>query len=264
MDNLLLIFLTITSLCYGSFVNVLIYRLPNEISILKPRSFCPNCKTFIPFYRNIPIISFVLQNGKCHSCRKKISLQYPAVELLTGFLWFYFIIQGDTSILHTSFSIIIISFLIPLAIIDAKHLYFPISLIIPLIIISISMSMIELLSFNNTNPIFGMGTALFFLGSIYLIVKILLKLKKEEKEPMGMGDMLLVVPLGIWLGPLGILLCLFLSSVLALIFWFLLYLLKDFNFSQRMPFGPYLIGISILIKVTDLSTLISVLISQIK
>ena len=76
--------------------------------------------------------------------------------------------------------------------------------------------------------------------------------------------MLLVVPLGIWLGPLGILLCLFLSSVLALIFWFLLYLLKDFNFSQRMPFGPYLIGSSILIKVTDLSTLISALISQIK
>ena len=177
MDNLLLIFLSITGLCYGSFLNVLIYRLPNKISILKPRSFCPNCKTFIPFYRNIPIISFVLQNGKCHSCTKKISLEYPVVELLTGFLWFYFLSQNNIPIIDTCFSIIIISFLIPLAIIDAKYLYFPISLIIPLIIISISMSMIELFSFNNTDPIFGMGTALFFLGSIYLIVKILLKLK---------------------------------------------------------------------------------------
>ena len=150
MDNLLLIFLSIIGLCYGSFVNVLTYRLPNKISILKPRSFCPNCKTFIPFYKNIPIISFILQNGKCHSCNKKISLQYPSVELVTGFLWFYFISQGDTSVLHTAFSIIIISFLIPLAIIDAKHLYFPIFLIIPLIIITISISMIELLFFNNT------------------------------------------------------------------------------------------------------------------
>ena len=62
---------------YGSFVNVLIFRLPINLSVIKPRSFCPKCSTSIPLYRNIPIISFLIQKGKCHSCENKISIQYP-------------------------------------------------------------------------------------------------------------------------------------------------------------------------------------------
>ena len=66
-----LVIITIIGLCYGSFINVLIFRLPNKISILSPRSFCPKCNTLIPFYRNIPILSFLLQVGKCHQCNNK-------------------------------------------------------------------------------------------------------------------------------------------------------------------------------------------------
>ena len=123
--------LMISGLCCGSFLNVLIYRLPNNLSIISPRSFCPDCKAFIPFYRNIPIVSFLIQSGKCSNCNNKISIQYPVIEALTGFLWFYFSfvtigsINTFDSILHLSFSIIMISFLIPLAVVDYKYLYFP-------------------------------------------------------------------------------------------------------------------------------------------
>ena len=77
----------IFGIIFGSFLNVIIYRIPNNLSIVYPRSFCPKCKQNIPFYRNIPIISFILLKGKCNNCKKSISLLYPAVELLIGIVF---------------------------------------------------------------------------------------------------------------------------------------------------------------------------------
>ena len=138
---ILLVITAIIGLCYGSFINVLIYRIPNNLSIIKPRSFCPNCNTSIPIFRNIPIISFVLQLGKCHNCHNKIALQYPAIEMLTGILWVCLMLNyGQTDLFNIITSIIIVSLLIPLAIIDLKHLYFPLSLLALLIIVGIILS----------------------------------------------------------------------------------------------------------------------------
>ena len=83
---MILILISILGLCYGSFINVLVYRIPNNISIIFPGSFCPKCKNSIPFYRNIPILSYFIQLAKCHNCKDKISIQYPLVELLTALL----------------------------------------------------------------------------------------------------------------------------------------------------------------------------------
>jgi len=146
-----------------------------------------------------------------------------------------------------------VSFLIPLAVIDSKHLYFPFSLIIPLIIIALSSLLIDLSLFESYKALWGIITALTFILSIYLIVKIWFKFKKRTETPMGMGDILLIIPLGVWLGPLGILLCFLISSILALLIWILLYFLIGFKFNSRMPFGPYLIVSSILIKILNLS-----------
>ena len=74
-------------LILGSFINVIIYRIPKNLSIIRPRSFCPICKNQIPLYKNIPIISFVIQSGKCASCNEKISILYPAVEFTIGIIW---------------------------------------------------------------------------------------------------------------------------------------------------------------------------------
>ena len=77
-------------ICIGSFLNVLIFRLPNEISILKIRSFCPKCKNKIKWYFNIPIISWIILKAKCNNCSTKISSRYPLVELIIGILFVVF------------------------------------------------------------------------------------------------------------------------------------------------------------------------------
>jgi len=255
----LLVITAIIGLCYGSFINVLIYRIPNNLSIIKPRSFCPDCNTSIPIFRNIPIISFVLQLGKCHSCHNKIALQYPAIEMLTGILWVCLMLNyGQTDLFNIITSIIIVSLLIPLAIIDLKHLYFPLSLLALLIIVGI------ILACYSKDSLIGMGTGLSFLVLIYAMVTLWFKIKKRKDIPLGFGDILLIIPLGAWLGPLGILLCFFVSSLAALLIWIILYLIKGFNFNEKMPFGPYLIGSSILIKLVSLDQLILVLIFQIR
>ena len=74
--------------CIGSFINVVIYRLPNNQSILRPRSFCPKCKNNIPWHENIPIFSWIKLKGRCSKCRKAISIKYPLIELFTGLLFF--------------------------------------------------------------------------------------------------------------------------------------------------------------------------------
>ena len=123
----------------------------------------------------------------------------------------------------------------------------------PLIIIALSSLLIDLFIFDNYKALWGIIIATTFILSIYLIVKAWFKIKNRKETPMGFGDILLIVPLGIWLGPMEILLCFLISSVLALLIWTLLYFLIDFKFDSRMPFGPYLIASSILIKILNLS-----------
>ena len=77
-------------LLIGSFLNVCIYRWPRDLSIVRPRSHCTACQTPIAWYDNVPLASFVVLGGRCRHCRENISLRYPAVELLTGLLFFYF------------------------------------------------------------------------------------------------------------------------------------------------------------------------------
>ena len=73
----------------GSFLNVVIFRTPQNLSIISPRSHCPKCKSFIPFYYNIPIVSFIFLGGKCKQCNEKISWQYISVEIITGILFVF-------------------------------------------------------------------------------------------------------------------------------------------------------------------------------
>ncbi len=260
---MILILMGILGLCYGSFINVLVYRIPNNISIIFPGSFCPKCKNSIPFYRNIPILSYCIQLAKCHNCKNKISIQYPLIEFITSLSWVYFYINMNNNIVDLIFSIIVISFLIPLALIDLKHMFFPISLIMPLIFLSIIFSLIQFYYFNNLNSFLGAAISITFLSSTYLLVKLWFKYKNSKKTPMGFGDFLLIIPLGIWVGPLGILISIFLASLIALLIWIILNSLNLFELSRKMPFGPYLAISATLIKTLDITNLIPDVIFQI-
>lgn len=80
----MIIFFILLGLIFGSFMNVLIYRLPQGLSIVSPKSSCPNCNSYIKWYDNIPVISYILLKGRCRNCKKSISITYPIVEITTA------------------------------------------------------------------------------------------------------------------------------------------------------------------------------------
>ena len=116
-------------LIIGSFINVIIYRLPKNISIVSPRSFCPKCKNIIPFYRNIPLITYMIQFGRCHNCKNKISIIYPIVECCIGILFLFSFTFFDNINISISYAVIS-SILLSIAIIDYRYYIIPIQLII--------------------------------------------------------------------------------------------------------------------------------------
>ena len=92
-------------LLIGSFLNVCIHRWPRGRSVVRPRSHCVRCRKMIPWYDNIPVISYVALGGRCRYCRRAISLRYPAVELLTALLFFYFVRRFGISVTGAKFCV---------------------------------------------------------------------------------------------------------------------------------------------------------------
>jgi leader peptidase (prepilin peptidase)/N-methyltransferase len=228
----------ISGLIIGSFINVIIYRIPKSLSIIKPRSFCPLCKNKIPLYRNIPIISFCLQRGKCANCKNKISLLYPTIELTIGILWLIASMYFNTlnEILYFS---IIATILIAISIIDYKYFIIPIELsITALTFITISLCLTQ----NFLNHIDGLIIGTGYLSAIFLLTWALTK-----RQGLGLGDIQLVLILGYWLGDLRIFLVIFLSALLALIFWCILSLIKGYDNKRALPFGTFLSITAILV-----------------
>ena len=231
-------FLFIFGLIFGSFLNVIIYRIPKNISIIKPRSFCPKCKKQIPLYRNIPLLSYIIQKGKCHNCLEKISSNYFIVELIIGILWmlsFYYF----NSLNETIYFNIISTLLIGIAIIDKKEFIIPLELTISSLIIIITHSLIygNILS-NLSGMIIGLG----YLSIIFIITFLVTK-----KQTLGYGDLQLIFVLGLWISDIRILLVIFVSSLIALIIWIIISIKYGFDRNRPLPFGTFLSITSIVI-----------------
>ncbi|MBI65077.1 MAG: prepilin peptidase [Candidatus Marinimicrobia bacterium] len=231
-------FLFIFGLIFGSFLNVIIYRIPKNISIIKPRSFCPKCKKQIPLYRNIPLLSYIIQKGKCHNCLEKISSNYFIVELIIGILWmlsFYYF----NSLNETIYFNIISTLLIGIAIIDKKEFIIPLELTISSLIIIITHSLIygNILS-NLSGMIIGLG----YLSIIFIITFLVTK-----KQTLGYGDLQLIFVLGLWISDIRILLVIFTSSLIALIIWIIISIKYGFDRNRPLPFGTFLSITSIVI-----------------
>lgn len=214
----------------GSFLNVVIYRIPNSLSIISPRSFCPNCKQKIPFYRNIPLISFIIQQGKCKNCQNEISLSYPIVEFLSGIIFSigYSYINYPESL----FFIIIANLLLCVAVIDYKYFIIPYE-----ISISIFLTLIPYVIINSNLKynFYGMLFGVAYLLSIFILTWFFTK-----KQPIGFGDIILIMLLGLWLGPMKILLTIFIAAITGIIFWVILSLVKGYTKQKKLPFGTFL------------------------
>ena len=108
----------------GSFLNVVIHRLPREESIVFPNSRCPSCETSIAFYDNVPVLSYLLLGGRCRSCKVHISARYPAVEALTGLLWVA-VVWRDGLTFALPFDLVFVTAIVALIFIDAEHMILP-------------------------------------------------------------------------------------------------------------------------------------------
>mgnify|MGYP001257654507 CR=1 FL=1 len=236
-------------ICIGSFLNVVIFRLPNEISILKPRSFCPKCKNKIKWYLNIPLLSWIILKAKCNYCSSKISARYPLVELINGILFVIFSSADpyfyDFNLINSFeklFSWILLSMLIAISLIDFDHFWIPQSLINFGFLTGIfNLILIEFYkNYSFINSIFLKG----ILGALvaYLIFEFLRFFSKFvfKKDALGKGDSKLVAMLGLWLGPIGILLGIGMSYVVASIYLLIGFKIKKIKKGQLIPFAPFL------------------------
>jgi prepilin signal peptidase PulO-like enzyme (type II secretory pathway) len=215
-------------LVFGSFVNVLVWRLPRKMSILG-RSICPKCKKKIFWFDNLPLVSYLLLKGKCRNCREKISWRYPLVELASGmgFLALFIFPHPFPSF----FLLIIFTIFLAIFVIDL------ISMIVPdaLVFTGILATFVFFIFFDH--PDFFVHLFSGFAAAGFLLVIHLL----TRGKGMGLGDVKLALLSGFILGyPLS-LVWLFLAFLTGAFVGSILILLRKAKFGKPIPFGPFLV-----------------------
>ena len=232
--NLMTLMLFIWGACIGSFLNVCIFRIPQNASIVFPGSFCPVCKTKIPFYCNIPILSYLFLLGRCASCKTRISPRYPLIEILTGlFAVFLFFKFGLTPQAFFWFTFICV--LVVISWIDFDHQIIPDMISIPGIVIFTSSAWFipEMTVTASLAGVFTGGGILYAIAFLYF--------KLRNTQGMGGGDIKLLAMIGAATGIKGVLFTIFTGSLMGTFGGLgAMLLTKKKNSQLRIPFGPYL------------------------
>lgn len=220
-------------LSIGSFLNVVILRLPdtitgNDINLNNPkRSFCPICKHTLGVFELIPVFSFLFQKGKCKHCYVAINWQYPIVESVSALISGAIVaILGVT--IEAGFYLLLSYFLLPLLIIDAKRQLLPDALTLPLIWMGF------IYQINSGNLQDGVVGAMLGYVALWLISTLFQFFRK--KESIGYGDMKLFAAFGAWIGWYFLPVILLGASILSLVY----VLLLRVGSNQRFAFGPFL------------------------
>jgi len=238
----------------GSFLNVVIYRLPRDESVAFPASHCQSCKTPLKAYHNIPILSWLFLRGKCAFCGEKISIQYPVVEILSGLLVMSVFLKNDLTLATAGIALSFLT-LLTLSMIDFKYKMVPDSLnLLALTLAIVSVNDPQMLGLNFTNALLLAGgfTLLRFYLSYYLYARTKDFVKPSKKpswvrnynpmplyfEAMGEGDIMVAATMGALLGVQLALVATFLSALLALPA--ILLVRGEDAESQRLPFIPFL------------------------
>lgn len=233
--------MVILGLVFGSFVNVVIYRLPKGKSIVSPGSRCPRCDKDISWYDNIPLVSFLLLKGRCRYCKVKISSRYFVVELITGLIFLALYMKFGLTANLLIYILFFLSLLI-MSFIDIDTYLISDVIVLPCIVLGVILSSVfPGMHYNLTKmdsfiySIVGMlvgGGILVFLA---IIGKLLFK-----KEAMGGGDIKLLAMIGAFLGWKCVFISIFFASLLGTVFSFILIGLKKKKIDDYVPFGPYL------------------------
>ena len=218
-------------LCFGSFYNVVGMRVPKGESINKPGSHCFTCGHRLKWYELIPILSFVIQKGRCRECHTKLSYLYPFTELATAIL-FMVSYHSFGFTYELLIALILCSLLMLVIVSDLSYLIIPDSFII---IAAILIIIVRLIFEGITGALIAIGYGIISFGLMYLIMTLGNVLFK--KESMGGGDVKLMFIVGLALDPFLAIVVIFLASIIALPVSFFL-LLK--NKEHVIPFGPFI------------------------
>lgn len=234
----------VLGLCMGSFLNVVIHRLPRGESIVSPRSHCPKCDAFIRWYDNIPLLSFLVLGGKCRDCKEKISFRYFFTEfLMLGIslaAYFYY----DDVIRYLVYFLLFMMPMVAVIFIDLEHRIIPNVITFPGIAVGL------IVRYWDAPPLWekqalidsGLGIAV---GAGFLFAVAWIYEKVKKREGLGMGDVKLAAMLGAFFGWQGILFILLMASVLGSVVGIVVVLVKK-DWLYALPFGPFLAGAAFL------------------
>lgn len=226
---------------YGSFLNVVIHRLPREESLVRPRSRCPRCKAMIAWYDNVPIVSWLILGGRCRRCRKPISARYPLVEAATGVLAASLQRRWTDLPAWTAAAALACGALLAVALIDWDTFLIPDELSLGLVVSGLLAAPFNpylaggawwqplLWSLFGASCGFAMGWGMASLGEFML-----------KKEALGGGDVKLLAGVGAWAGATGAFDCLMIGSLIGSVYGVRLLLAGKAKRSDPIPFGPFL------------------------
>jgi len=247
-------------LIVGSFLNVVIYRLPKMMeagwtkqccelleienpkksesghdvfNLAVPNSHCPNCEHEISALENIPVISWLLQKGKCQHCRAPVSARYPIIETVTAA--FTVLVTIEYSYSWLTLALLVLTWgLITLTMIDVDHQLLPDEITLPLLWLGLLVNSFGLLA-SLEDAVWGAMAGYGILWGIYWLFKLI-----TGKEGMGYGDFKLLAALGAWLGWQSLPMIILLSSFVGAVVGIGLIVIRGKNRNITIPFGPYL------------------------
>jgi leader peptidase (prepilin peptidase)/N-methyltransferase len=227
----------------GSFLNVVVYRLPAGESLIHPPSRCPHCQHRLAAKDNIPVLGWLLLQGKCRYCQAAIAWRYPLVEMFTGFLFLVVFWQFDWSLQSASLWLLG-SWLLALSLIDLDTLTLPSALTQSGLVVGFCASLLQAyipspslstLITAGLGAIAGAVVGLWLLDGVRIIGSLLF-----NKEAMGSADPKLAAMIGAWLGVSHLLLALFVACAVGAIVGSSVMALQRLDRQQPMPFGPFL------------------------
>ena len=219
-------------LCIGSFLNVVIYRLPLGQSLVSPGSRCTTCGYQLRWYDNVPVLSWAFLGGRCRQCRAPISAQYPIVEIITALLFVLVVWLTPVGPLLVS-RLILVAILVALFGIDLEHQILPNAITLPGIVIGLMFSFIAPPGWQDAliGAALGAGVLYGIAGAYYLV---------RREEGLGMGDVKMLAMIGAFLGWKAVLVTLVLSSFSGAAIGMALIAARRGGMKLALPFGTFL------------------------
>jgi len=229
----LLIVAGVFGLTVGSFLNVLVHRLPRGESVVSPPSHCPSCGAPVRPIDNVPVVSWLLLRGRCRVCRAPISLRYPSLELANGVLWVFVALRARdwAELFGGAF---LCSACLALLAIDAEFQILPDRITLPGLVIGLVLSFFS----TTRSPVSALAGAAVGAGGLYLVAFAYERIAGHEG--MGLGDVKMLGMIGSFLGPSGVLVTVLLSSVAGSVVGLVLIALAKGDRRTRLPFGVFL------------------------